>query len=326
MVAMSKEALRIYNANRRKKGLPLIQDDSDTFTQETEEVTPYITGLQTTTDDPDYAKNIKQELDWISNSTHYLFDAVDAAQDAYTQAQQAASDATDAYNAAQEAQTTANDAMNTAITGLQEQQKELEDQQTQITANLNAVTQAQTDATNALLQAEDAAGIATTANETAGTAITNAATAQSAAEQTQTDAINANTQSLEALNQSALTSSVTASYDSGSGGDHTITIVDNKEYTRTISVLPVVAIVAGTQQDSASVSMTAYVNGVQVFSQSHSVHNESASIIFSYQFSMPPGSGNQTVRVVQSGGGYVISFSNVTVLATQDGSNDFIVS
>ncbi len=39
MVAMSKEALRIYNANRRKKGLPLIQDDSDTFTQETEEVT-----------------------------------------------------------------------------------------------------------------------------------------------------------------------------------------------------------------------------------------------------------------------------------------------
>lgn len=121
MVRMSKEALRIYNAQSLKMGRPLINDDSndiDTFQQETEEVTPYITGLQTTVDDPDYAKNIKQELDWISNSTHYLFDAVDAAKDAYTQAQQAASDATGAYNAAQDAQTAANQAAKDALDAL----------------------------------------------------------------------------------------------------------------------------------------------------------------------------------------------------------------
>lgn len=75
---------------RTKLGLePVVGDAIDTFQQETNEVMPYITGLQTETDDPDYAKNIKQELDWISNSTHYLFDAVDAATEANANAQEA---------------------------------------------------------------------------------------------------------------------------------------------------------------------------------------------------------------------------------------------
>lgn len=176
-VRMSRDALRIYNMNRRKRGLPILtDDDTDTtdaqtaFQETVDEVTPYTTGLQTNTDDEDYAKNIKNELDWISNSTQYLFNAVDAAQDTWDQAQQAAGDAADAQASANAAQQTADDAYDKALANAQDIvtiqgditgiNTTIGTMQVDIANNTADITGLQTDVTNAGATASEALSVA----------------------------------------------------------------------------------------------------------------------------------------------------------------------
>lgn len=137
---MSKEALRIYNNNRRKIGLPPVKADGTTATEtdaqkqfdmQVNEVTPYTTGLSTpvfnsdsiadgTFNSADFEKNLKQEFDSISANSQYLMNAVQAAQDTWDQAIQAANDAADAQKAADQAQDDATAALQKALDNAQD--------------------------------------------------------------------------------------------------------------------------------------------------------------------------------------------------------------
>lgn len=128
---MTPEQLTVYNKNRIKRGLkPILDngkvaDDAISDFSKYGEVTPYTTGLLTSVfntsslakgefNTQDFEKNIKQELDNISTSTQYLFDAVDAAQEAYSNSQTAIANAADAASQAQDAANAASDAAATA--------------------------------------------------------------------------------------------------------------------------------------------------------------------------------------------------------------------
>lgn len=126
-MALTREQIRIYNANARKRGLTPIKDDApnnlDTFTNLYDEVLPYTTGLSTpvttyrnadgSINTDDFEKNVQDNLNDISTATQYLFNAIDAAKDGYDQAVQAGKDA-------EAAQETANDAYDKALANAQE--------------------------------------------------------------------------------------------------------------------------------------------------------------------------------------------------------------
>lgn len=313
---MTPEQLRIYNENRRRTRRPLIRADGtettdpiDVFQQEVDEVTPYTTGLQTTVDDPDYAKNIKQELDWISNSTQYLFNAVNAGQEAYNNAQQAATDATNAYNAAQAAQSAADAAQDDATSALQDfeaQQQTLDQQQKEINANT------QTGIDNA----------------------TAAAAASQAAADAATAASQANSQAISALQQAGATSSATAIFN----GDetHSITI---KAWTqsdkdsgiatdRMITLLPcVVGGIGGGSAHSASLSVS--LDGSTLYSEDTGMMSDGYSgyLAYSHAFTAGVNDGDHTYTVTMHNGGLDhAARTNMTVMATRNYSAGFVVS
>ncbi|ELP3919292.1 hypothetical protein QUQ16_000192 [Escherichia coli] len=425
---MTPEQLSIYNKNRIKKGLPTIYQVGDSYISTDSdddaisdfskygEVTPYTTGLLTNVfnssslgkgefNTQDFEKNIKQELDNISTSTQYLFDAVDAAQEAYTNAQQAASDAAaaqstanDAYNQAlanaQDIVTIKGDisdinttigSMDITIDGMQTQISgivtdvstntgdistitgQIEVMQPEIDSNTQGVNDyynvwgVKTDASGmtrgaAFIQNQaspgDAAFIvdanfAVVNGDTntpvltidAGTgelvfngtvpglsdAIQEAEDAYNTAEQAQNTAINA-------LNSAAATSSATIASTINYGTfDHTITVVDNKDVSRTITLLPVIVSALSDNNDEANIWCTIWVNGVQTYSESVDFgYNVSSTLVGSWSGTMNPGSGNLSIRVQMGVGGNtygnVSSISGMTVLATQHQESDFIVA
>ncbi|WP_457915960.1 hypothetical protein [Enterobacter roggenkampii] len=108
-----------------------------------------------------------------------------------------------------------------------------------------------------------------------------------------------------------------------------MTIKDNQPIARQITLLPIIA--SATSSDDHTVHITVTLNGTQLYSKSvHVSGGYSVTLVYSHSFVMNPGSGDQTYTVTagaNSGGtGSANCISDMTVLATQYVSSDFVIS
>lgn len=395
---MNKEQLRIYNENRKRKGLSLYEEegDSPSFLVTNADVYPYTVGFLGTTPVTDsytiedLKTSVSKELDSISSSTQFLFDAADSAQ-------QAADDAKVAYDNAQEAQAAADAAQDDATQALSDADAAMQeaiDANTASIANAQDIVTLQGDfeSINTTVGAlsDTVTGISTTVSAQ-GESITEvtsiAQDASDTADGTATEyetqwGIKSDVNGIQrgiGFVQSGSSSKVVVDADQfivgtdlnnpvfsvsgdtitlngnvkadsiegdmvniamkniGTNGTATFTIADDQDFPRIISIAPF-AITASTGEapdhSSSSINVNITRNGTNVGSWSASSDNFEKNGYYqgatcSYEGTMTPGAGTQTIKVTVSSGidDYAgVSCSGCMCFVTKKGSGSLVVS